>query len=85
MNRFTKHLSEANESYFEHFCHAISFSGRMLFGAFACAIHALLPFAFEKTGSSQITELHQRMVVNRQRTNERSAAQTLDLNELSTE
>src|SRR3546814_11325519 len=33
----------------------------------ACLIHALLPFLFVRTGSRAITELHDRMVVSRQR------------------
>ena len=60
-----KHLEEVNESYFEHFWHAMSFAVHMLIGAFACAVHAVLPFVFEKTGSSKINVLYDRMVVNR--------------------
>jgi hypothetical protein len=39
----------------------------MMLASLACLIHALLPFLFEKTGSRAITQLHDRMVVNRHR------------------
>lgn len=65
MKRLTRHLNEANETYFEHFRRAMMFSAKMFIGALACTIHAILPFVFEKTGSTTITELHDRMVVNR--------------------
>ena len=65
MKYFARHLEEANETYFQHFCHAMSFAGHMLFGATACAIHALLPFLFVRTGSSQIAQLYDRMIKQR--------------------
>jgi hypothetical protein len=37
----------------------------MFFGAIACFLHALLPFAFQHTGSDCIESLHERMVVKR--------------------
>ena len=40
---------------------------RMLGASMACFAHAILPFCFEKTGSTTIRELHDRMVVNRHR------------------
>jgi len=46
---------------------ASGFGWKMFLGAFACFAHAALPFCFEKTGSSIIEGLHDRMVVNRQR------------------
>ena len=43
--------------------------GWMLFKAsLACFVHAVLPFAFEKTASLAISELHARMVMQRGRT-----------------
>jgi hypothetical protein len=39
----------------------------MLCGAVAALVHAVFPFLFEKTGSSIITRLHDRMVTNRVR------------------
>ena len=65
MSRLTRHLQEANESYTEHFCHAISFAGHLFVAALACAAHAILPFLFERSGSSRVTLLYDRMVVNR--------------------
>jgi hypothetical protein len=39
----------------------------MMVASLACLVHALLPFMFERTGSRAITQLHDRMVTNRQR------------------
>ena len=65
MNFLTAHLRAVNENYFQHFCHAMSFSGAMFVGSIACCIHAVFPFLCEKTGSDYIRGLHQRMVINR--------------------
>lgn len=65
--KFTQHPASVGESYAEHFGQAMRFSGRMFIGAFCCAVHAVFPFLFEKTGSACITELHDRMVTNRDR------------------
>jgi hypothetical protein len=37
----------------------------MILGGVACFLHALFPFAFRRTGSECIEQLHDRMVVNR--------------------
>jgi hypothetical protein len=37
----------------------------MILGGVACFFHALFPFAFRRTGSECIEQLHDRMVVNR--------------------
>ena len=63
--KFTEHPATVGESYGEHFVSAMGFSLAMLRAAFCCAVHAVLPFLFVKTGSECITELHDRMVTNR--------------------
>ncbi len=63
----TEHPASVNETYFEHLCSALSFTGSMLVATFACLIHAFLPFLCVTTGSRKITELHDRMVTNRMR------------------
>ena len=67
MNKFTEHPATVGETYGQHFVSAMGFSLTMLRAAFCCAVHAILPWAFEKTGSVCITELHSRMVTNRSR------------------
>jgi hypothetical protein len=37
----------------------------MILAGSACFFHALFPFAFRRTGSECIEQLHDRMVVNR--------------------
>ena len=64
---FTDHPASVGESYFQHMAAAWGFSWRMMLASLACLIHALLPFLFEKTGSKAITQLHDRMVANRDR------------------
>lgn len=64
---FTEHPATVGETYGEHLVAATGFSLRMLLGALACLLHALLPFLFVKTGSRIITELHDRMVTKRAR------------------
>ncbi len=62
---FTTHPATVGESYGEHFTAAMSFSLSLLRASVVCAIHAVFPFLFEKTGSECITDLHQRMVTQR--------------------
>jgi hypothetical protein len=64
---FLDHPKSVGESYWEHLYMASCFSGRMLLGAMACFIHALIPGLCVKTGSNTIRELHDRMVINRMR------------------
>lgn len=63
--KFTEHPASVGESYGEHFVAAMGFSLSLFRAAFACMAHAILPFAFEKTGSHCITGLYDRMVSNR--------------------
>jgi len=65
--KFTEHPATVGESYGEHMAMAGSFAARLFVAAAACAIHAVLPFLFQRTGSTIIAELHERMVVNRSR------------------
>ena len=65
--KFTEHPASVGETYGQHFVSAMGFSLSMLGAAFCCAIHAILPFTFEKTGSECITGLYDRMVTNRSR------------------
>ena len=62
---FTEHPASVGETYGEHMSRAAGFGVRMMLGGLACMVHAVLPFLFERTGSRAITELNDRMVVNR--------------------
>ena len=70
IGRFTEHPATVGETYGQHFLSAISFSATMFWAALCCAIHAVLPFMFERTGHTTISSLHDRMVVNRSRITE---------------
>ena len=62
---FTAHPRDVGETYGEHFGVAMGFSAAMIAGGLACAVHAVLPFLFTRTGSQTIRRLHDRMVANR--------------------
>ena len=64
---FNEHPASVGETYWGHLLRASWFAGKMLMGAGACFIHAMLPFLFVKTGSETITQLHTAMVTNRRR------------------
>ena len=64
---FCDHPASVNETYAEHLVVASGFALRLIAGALACLVHALLPFLFVKTASVIIEELHERMVMNRRR------------------
>ena len=74
---FAEHPASVDETYGQHLLHASSFGTRMIVAGLACLVHGLLPFLFERTGSTAITELHTRMVTHRRRqlmTKDRAAA-----------
>jgi hypothetical protein len=62
---FTAHPRSVGESYGEHLRMALGFAATMFVASLACAVHALLPFAFERTGSNAIAALHRRMITHR--------------------
>lgn len=62
---FCDHPASVQETYVQHFWHAMSFSMKLFKAAFACFVHGLVPGLCIKTGSRAITELHQSMVVFR--------------------
>jgi hypothetical protein len=72
---FTEHPGSVDETYGEHFVHAMWFAGRMFVGSLACAVHAVLPFLFVRTGSRTIELLHDRMVANRRQMKQRTSGQ----------
>ncbi|MEL7259597.1 MAG: DUF6356 family protein [Pseudomonadota bacterium] len=57
---FTEHPASVDESYGEHFRFALGFAGTLFLAAGAALIHALLPFAFEKTASKMVARLYVR-------------------------
>ena len=57
-NPFTAHPREVGETYFEHGVFACRYGAKMALGGVAAFIHGLLPFLFQKTGSSVTRELN---------------------------
>ena len=66
-NPFIDHPASVGETYGEHLVAASGFGLSMILGGLACLVHGLLPFLFLRTGSSTISRLHERMVINRRR------------------
>ena len=62
---FTDHPASVGESYGEHLGRAACFGTRMVFAGLACLIHGVFPFLFVRTGSRAISELNDRMIINR--------------------
>ena len=62
---FLAHPKSVGETYFEHQRMAFSFAGPLLLAGLACLLHAVIPGLCERTASSRIKALHDRMVVNR--------------------
>lgn len=65
MKLFTDHPRQVGESYAEHFAVASSFGVPMILAGFACLLHGIFPFLFEKTGSNLVKKLYGRMITNR--------------------
>jgi hypothetical protein len=57
-NLFLTHPRSVDESYVEHLAFAGRFSGKLFLAAGAALVHAVLPFAFEKTASGMIAEMY---------------------------
>ncbi len=57
---FITHPQSVDESYVEHMAVAGRFSGKLFLAAGAALVHAVLPFAFEKTASRMIAQLYER-------------------------
>jgi len=68
---FTRHPASVGETYTEHMHVAAGFGLRLLLASMACFVHALLPFLFERTGSTAIQALHGSMVMSRLRRDDR--------------
>ena len=62
---FTEHPQSVGESYTQHLVHASGFGLRMIAGGIACLLHGIFPFLCIKTGSRQITALHDKMITSR--------------------
>jgi len=64
---FTEHPASVGESYFQHMGMAFSFGSKMVVSGIACLFHGLFPFLFKTTGRQCIEDLHDRMVLHRDR------------------
>ena len=64
---FTSHPESVGETYLEHMSSASTFGLRLMLAGLACTVHAILPFLFKTTGRSAITDLYEKMVTHRHR------------------
>jgi hypothetical protein len=68
---FSRHPASVGETYTKHMQVAAGFGLRLFLASLACFVHALLPFLFERTGSTAIQSLHGSMVMSRLRRDDR--------------
>ena len=59
---FAAHPRSVGETYPEHFGIAVRVGSAMLAGGLACFVHALFPKLFERTGSSAIKRLYEKLM-----------------------
>jgi hypothetical protein len=64
---FDAHPASVGETYLQHTGSALTFARDLGMAAVFCAVHAFLPFLFEKTASAMVVRLHDRMVTHRDR------------------
>ena len=60
INAFVRHPNSVGESYAEHAAFAGRFGAMLMLAGLAALVHALLPFAFERTASGIVKQLHER-------------------------
>ena len=58
---FLEHPESVDETFFQHFLFAVKFSGTLFVAASAAMVHAFIPCLCEKTASTKISELYNRM------------------------
>jgi len=60
-NPFTKHPKKVNETYFQHFFKALSYSFTFFILSVKSLIHAILPFCFEYSVSNKVKDIYKRL------------------------
>ena len=64
---FMAHPRSVDETYLEHQRVAFGFASALFLAACACALHGLAPALCEKTGSTMVKRLYDRMVAHRRK------------------
>jgi uncharacterized NAD(P)/FAD-binding protein YdhS len=63
--RYTAHLDEVGETYFQHMKVAVTVGGQLFAAGAACMVHAVAPWMFTRTASRMLTRLHAEMMARR--------------------
>ncbi|WP_221240356.1 DUF6356 family protein [Sphingobium boeckii] len=58
---FLSHPLAVGETYLAHQRTALTFAGQLFVAAMACAIHAIFPSLFTRTGSQAVQRIHDNM------------------------
>jgi len=66
LSAFNRHPESIGESYGEHALFAGQFGFTLVLAGLAALVHAILPFAFEKTAGNMVIRLHDK-IANRGR------------------
>ena len=75
---FTKHLHDANESYFEHLAFTIKVGGTLIMIGIVAVLHGLLPFIFTHTASGMLCTLMDKMKARKALCEARSSCSAAD-------
>ena len=67
--RMTRHLNEAQQSYFEHLSDAWSYAARSGLASLSFFVHGILPFTLEHTGSAQLNSVYSEVSTKLEKTN----------------
>ncbi|NBV05673.1 MAG: hypothetical protein EBS06_00350 [Proteobacteria bacterium] len=73
-NFFNRHLIESDENYFEHFLFAFATAMWILFVGMVLTCHAICPFIFKFTASSNIKKINEVMQKRREKLMSKIAA-----------
>jgi hypothetical protein len=62
INKFNRHLRNANQNYFSHFKDSIKYSLKSFKASICFLCHSVFPFTNEKSGSETIEKLHMEII-----------------------
>lgn len=74
---FLAHPRTVDEDYLAHMRQSLFFARHLIAAGLAALVHAFVPALFERTGSTRVAMLYDRMVTNRRRVAAKEASASL--------
>ncbi len=62
---FRAHPKQVGETYLQHMQTAFGFAHQFIKCTFFCSVHAIFPWLYTTRASSEMTDLHQKLVLQR--------------------